>query len=315
MKYLLQSINGKIENLEVWQAQQIIENAPKFYSLEYEIKDMEAIDVGACDRDGIIPVGSIQFCEKALGKPMYPVEVPPIMRTAYNLGREYKIVSTKNMHNRSFCFIKRVDKLKSKMMMCAITDRVVEDLDGDCYQVSEYIDLAAEYRVISIKGEIVYMGWYNGDIGVFPDMDKVKMMVMQYANLEGGAEAFTIDVGVDKKNNNTILIEIHPFVCCGTYGYSGFAGTEYLEALKLGWRYYRSEYNKMIEVDEEWEKEGSKYQVTTVKNETIKQESKLDWQFESIRNMAMALGIEYESSPNKTSKVEILEEYKKNRTT
>jgi hypothetical protein len=152
-----------------------------------------------------------------------------------------------------------VDRLKSELTMRAITDEATKEFEGEIYQISEYVEFVAEYRIIVLGEEIVHIGWYNGQQGIFPDMEKVKLIVMQYVSVDGRAEAFTIDVGITK-SNNTVLIEIHPFACCGTYGYSGFAGTKYLTALAKGWKYYKSEYNKLIEVDEDWENGGCKVQ-------------------------------------------------------
>lgn len=311
MKFLLQSEDSEIKNIEIWMAKRIIDEAPKIYDLSYEIKDIKDITEGEVRNNDIIPVGSIQFCEKALGGRMYPVEVPPIMRNNFNLGREYKIVRTNKIKSHTFCFIKRVDRLKSELTMRAITDEATKEFEGEIYQISEYVEFVAEYRIIVLGEEIVHIGWYNGQQGIFPDMEKVKLIVMQYVSVDGRAEAFTIDVGITK-SNNTVLIEIHPFACCGTYGYSGFAGTEYLTALAKGWEYYKSEYNKLIEVDEDWENGGVKCEIAKVRNETIRVDSKLDWQFESIRKLAKSLNIEYsDKAENKKSKIEILDDYKR----
>jgi hypothetical protein len=57
---------------------------------------------------------------------------------------------------------------------------------------------------------------------------------------------------------------------------------------------------------------GVKCKIAKVRNKTIRVDSKLDWQFESIRNLAKSLNIEYsDKAENKKSKIEILDDYKR----
>jgi hypothetical protein len=127
--------------------------------------------------------------------------------------------------------------------------------DTDVY-VSEPVNIISEYRVFVHKGEIVGIKHYSGDFGLFPDIDTINAMKMDYEKADHPI-SYTLDVGIVRKDNtepsnflafqiykiadyyvqlddcctvgrtrttttyNTILIEVNDFWAIGGYGLDG----------------------------------------------------------------------------------------------
>lgn len=69
-------------------------------------------------------------------------------------------------------------------------------------------------------------------------------MIGEYSNDPKRPGAYTMDIAVSKDRDNlvhTVLLEIHPFVSCGLYG---FCSPEIPDMLDEGIRYYTGQGSK-----------------------------------------------------------------------
>ena len=72
---------------------------------------------------------------------------------------------------------------------------------------------------------------YAGDFRATPDFDKIDAMIAAYRN-EAPA-AYTLDVAVTE-TGDTVILEVHPFVSCGLYGFD--QGDKLIKMLIDGYR-------------------------------------------------------------------------------
>lgn len=181
------------------------------------------------DRETLVPVGNLVFVQKFLNKKMIPLEVPEQLRKY--LEREYFICKgsdiPKECLNERF-FFKDADTLKKWNNSLNPYDLSINPETN--YVVSERVSFDSEYRIFVHEGEILAAQHYLGDALVFPDAKKIREIVHYY----DGPKAYTLDIGIH--NEKTDLIEIHPFVSCGLYG---FYDKEIIPMLKDGFEWYQ----------------------------------------------------------------------------
>jgi len=193
----------------------------------------------------MIPVGDIPYIERWLWKnhqkKMIPIEVPEILRKEEFLGRSYRIVDRDKIpyDTGGKYFIKNVSRLKE--FNSALYEGMVpmpSTLPAGHYVVSSWVDIRSEFRVFVYKDEILAIQNYLGSPLVFPQAEKLMKMVMQYQGDDRRPKAYTLDIAVICKQDqttDTILLEIHPFACCGLYG---FADPDIPDMLEAGIQYY-----------------------------------------------------------------------------
>ena len=108
------------------------------------------------------------------------------------------------------------------------------------YVVSQKIKIYSEYRVFVWKNNIQAIQNYNGMPDVFPDIQTVKNMITTYSKYPH-PQAYTLDVAVTN-DFQTAIMEIHPFVSCGLYG---FYNEKIPDMLESGVNWYLSQnFNK-----------------------------------------------------------------------
>ena len=192
-----------------------------------------------------IPVGDIPFIAGWLWanykKKMEPIEVPECLRKREFLKRGYCFVEKKDLPfgSRQKYFIKNVSGLK--VFNSALYDGNVPGWDvlpAGKYLISEWLNILSEFRVLVFHDKVISVKPYQGMPLVFPDADKIKKMVNTYKDDPGRPGAYTMDIAVSKDKDgliHTVLIEIHPFVSCGLYG---FCSPEITDMLEEGIRYY-----------------------------------------------------------------------------
>lgn len=171
----------------------------------------------------IIPVGDLGFVQKFLRdyynvNKINPIEIPKSMRTNENLKRQYAILPKESVRTGTYLFIKDASTLKNYATCTTVSKELLDDIGSDVYVVSEYVEFAAEYRVLVLNGVIECINYYAGEVTVLPDISTIKRVVHEYFNIPNHSRAVAIDFGVTK-SGDTVLIEIHTFVSCGTYGY------------------------------------------------------------------------------------------------
>ena len=246
MKYLLQTVNGEIKDIEVFNLKKLIDERGRLYFHEYRLSDK----ADGKDLEGYIPVGTLEFVGDYL-KAYYgidhinPIEIPKEMRNKDYVGRYYKILRKEDLPNRGFSFIKNVTKLKVYTGFMAVNESTKDFLEGEIFQVSDTVNFISEYRVFVLNEAIQAIQHYMGDVLVFPNISVIKEIVSDYTSIEGSSKAFTVDVGIDDKGR-TFLIEIHNFNSCGTYG---FYEMSLLEMYRLGFDYLINS-NKNLELDD-----------------------------------------------------------------
>lgn len=198
-----------------------------------------------------IPVGDIPFVAGWLWqkykKKMKPIEVPECLRKPEYLKRKYYFTDKKNLPFQSMqkFFIKNVSGLK--VFNSALYDGGVpgwNTLPEGEYLVSEWINILSEFRIFVFHDQILAIQPYLGMPLMFPNPGKIRKMIGEYSNDPKRPGAYTMDIAVSKDRDNlvhTVLLESHPFVSCGLYG---FCSPEIPDMLDEGIRYYTGQGSK-----------------------------------------------------------------------
>ncbi len=163
----------------------------------------------------IIPIGSLEFVFKFLDKIPEPINIPEELMTDKFLKRYCYYGSKDDININHPWFIKSTTKHKSftDIINCMSYDKVPDD----DYLISEVVDIESEWRIFVFNGQLVGLNNYVGDFTKFPNVKLIKEMINTYKT---SPKAYTIDVGIN--NNGTFIIEVHPFVSCGLYGFSNY---------------------------------------------------------------------------------------------
>ena len=190
---------------------------------------VEGDDYTLLKREKLIPVGNLIFVQKYLDKKMKPLEVPEELRKYLN--REYHIMKGKDIpleYKNENYFFKDADTLKKWNNALNPYDLTSFE-DNTNYVVSKRVIFDSEYRIFVYDKEVLDIKNYLGDVLLFPDVDYIKNIVDEY----DGPRAYTLDIGIH--DGKTDLIEIHPFVSCGLYG---FYDKNIIPMLKEGFCWY-----------------------------------------------------------------------------
>ena len=228
MKFLLQTMYGKINDVEVFNARDLIQNSRTLNS--YLLMDYTELKKTNNDYSDWIPVGTLEFVRTWLKKykgieEMKPIEVPEILREEKYLGRSYDIVSFEDLELKGYKFIKDIDKLKQFSFTGDLGNLDKNDESifiSQNYLISNVVDIMSEYRVFVSDMSIKAIQFYDGDCTVFPNVSLLREMVGKYYLVQDRPKSYTMDIAV-LKNGRTIILEVHPVVSVGTYGYSEYA--------------------------------------------------------------------------------------------
>jgi len=206
MKYLIQTINGKIKHDFSFTLLESIE----FQNWLRNDKSFEVCFTDEPTMPNYIPIGSVEFVSKYIAdyyglmpKPKnIPLELIGKNWTGRNVinGTEKDIIGEK--------FVKSNDRIKSFTEICKTAPK------GN-YQISDLIDIESEWRAFVFEGKLVGLQNYSGEFDVFPNVDKIKAMINAYKTQP---IAFTLDIAIS--SNDTVIIEVHDFFSCGLYGFS-----------------------------------------------------------------------------------------------
>lgn len=193
-----------------------------------------------------LPLGTIEFVNTYLKKfycipVIYPIEVPNVLRNDYFLKREYRIVDTANVPREGRWFVKDVSRLKSMTYIGDMYDNDQILNNFTTYQVSEIINILAEYRVYVVDGKIYAINYYNGDPCILPDMDLITRANMLWSTQPDYPKSYTMDVAVTPRG--TCILECHVTFACGLY--TTMLGTNFLQSYHDGLRYLKK-YNREI---------------------------------------------------------------------
>jgi len=180
--------------------------------IKYKLTDGEMLP-------DFIPVGSVDFVVKYIRKyygiTPEPVNIPDVLNQDRFLERKVYIDKFTNvLSTTSPLFIKSINKIKG---FTGFVSKVsLMDIPSESFLCSEVIDIDSEWRGFVHKNELIDIKNYSGDPFIFPNVDTVKEMVKEYVN---APVAYTIDVAINSKTGNTVLIECHDFFSCGLYGF------------------------------------------------------------------------------------------------
>lgn len=176
----------------------------------------------------IVPVGDLDFVQLFLFKVynisnMNSIEVPDILRTDNFLGRKYSIVSKENLPKEGYYFVKYVSTLK-QFSYTGLIERLHASPDADSflkpglYQISQVIDIVSEYRCFVHNNQIIGIHYYDGKSDIFPDVNLIRFAIAKYSTCDYCPQSYTIDVAITRQND-TCILEVHPWVSVGLYGY------------------------------------------------------------------------------------------------
>lgn len=175
-------------------------------------------------RDDVVPVGTIEFVERILGGHILPLNIPEPLAAEKFTGRKvWRDISATELSallmSGEELFIKSASQCKA-WAPCTVTEKDISKLlPLERFFASQYIELFSEWRVFVFHREIQDARPYAAEKGawfVAPSLSAVDEMVKAYAD---PPPAYTLDVGVTP-DGKTVIIEAHPFIACGLYGFS-----------------------------------------------------------------------------------------------
>ncbi len=193
-----------------------------------------------------IPVGSVEFVNTHLREYGYPglcwETIPECLRIPELLGRSVSVgsVSGTELPHGNRLFVKPA--VSPKAFEAQVVPRaMLSSFEGKGQLfISELLpDIVSEWRVFIRAGTMfdlrpyAYASW-----PVVPDKQAVQRIMDCYDNQPS---VYTLDVAV-LSNNRTVLIETHPFIAVGLYGFESpalpsmyaRAWREYLSFLRSG---------------------------------------------------------------------------------
>ena len=183
MFFILQKEKEHIEDLEVFVLNDILKRQKflhqhAFMTLE-EIKDNPKLSKEA------VPIGSIDFVQQYLSTchnivQMNPIEVPNILRHDKFLKRKYSIIEKKELPKTGYFFTKYASSLKEFFHVGTpdMLQRDVAQFPDGYYQLSEVVEILAEYRCFISQDEILGIQFYDGDCTILPSEKAVDEWVM-----------------------------------------------------------------------------------------------------------------------------------------
>ena len=253
IKFLLQTIEGKVKHDFVFGLEQAIEYqnwrgndmCRKYCSLE----DITHFYMSDEDIKDYIPVGTVEFVMAYIdrfigcGNLIRPLNVPVALRSyAGRLLYDHVIDDESreqiyehwkgNLGEHGSMFVKSNERIKSEVNgFYFARDLLDKDKlpDGE-YQISSHIDIVSEYRCFVYNDRLVGIQYYSGDFTVFPDVRTIKYMLSEYRHDYGNGnapQAFTLDVAVTSEGQ-TVVMEVHEFFSCGLYGFDDFTVLPYM---------------------------------------------------------------------------------------
>ena len=181
--------------------------------IAYDFKLAETSDGEPDD----IPVGSLEFVMRFIeqhhgiaGDHLHPINVPVALQAPKWAGRSIQTGKPSNVEMTYPLFVKSADRYKD--IAGIIHDKMM--LPDGVYQFSEIVEFTSEWRAFVFRGELRGIHYYSVDFTEFPDIVHVKQMIDAYHDAPA---AYTLDIG--KTEKGWFVVEVHPFVSCGLYGF------------------------------------------------------------------------------------------------
>jgi hypothetical protein len=105
-------------------------------------------------------------------------------------------------------------KSASKYKSFADIVKDISVLPYDIYQFSEVVKFSSEWRASVHRGRLQGVQNYSGNFTSFPDIEFIEQLIESYTD---APLSYTLDIG--KTGNRWAVVEVHPFVSCGLYGF------------------------------------------------------------------------------------------------
>jgi len=171
--------------------------------------------------DCLVPIGSLEWVEgwlqQAWGRSLpAPIYIPDTLRLPHYLHRTVRRIAGPSAPCDAPVFVKSAARYKGVDPI--ITQRLDQLAPGE-YWIADVVDFVTEWRGFVYRGRLVGLHYYSGDFTVMPDVAVIRSMIADYTD---APDAFTLDVGV-LASGETALVEVHPLVSCGFYGFADLA--------------------------------------------------------------------------------------------
>lgn len=255
IKFLLQTIEGKVKHDFVFGLEQAIEYQNwrgndmccKYCSLE----DITHFYMSDEDLEDYVPVGTVQFVLayidrfilKRGGFLIRPLNVPVALQSYAGRHLCDHVIDDESREGiyehwkgkigeDGSMFVKSNERIKSKVNDFYYAGDLLDkdELPDGEYQISSRIDIISEYRCFVYNDRLVGIQYYSGDFTVFPDVRTIEYMLSEYRYDYGNGnapQAFTLDVAVTSEGK-TVVMEVHEFFSCGLYGFDDYTVLPYM---------------------------------------------------------------------------------------
>lgn len=133
-------------------------------------------------------------------------------------------------------FVKPVaHKLFSGVVVKNFADliRIAHVPDDTEVWMSNFIPIFSEWRVFVLRGQVVGMKHYNGNMWVTPSKFEIERMIGAY---KSAPVAYSLDVGLIAKGcagSSTCLVEVNDAFALGSYG---LPGIKYCQMIEARWK-------------------------------------------------------------------------------
>lgn len=172
-------------------------------------------------------------------KSVIPLNVPDFLNCFSGIERDLRIVSKEDVINLKNVYIKSIERYKGDSNLNHLGFWDKNNFEEDFYLVSNLIDIDCEYRVFVLNDNILDIKMYVGnwdcynllDLSIVSDVVKT---IKNNRNLEDFPLCYTLDFYIN--NNKTYLMEVHPFVSCGLYGFNDLS--KIFNMFIFGYKYY-----------------------------------------------------------------------------
>lgn len=210
-----------------------------FYKEEEDSFSMKQVLKTSADFDerykDAIPFGTVRFVEQYLQifkgiERDNAIEVPPVLRTDEFLKRKYSIVPRDEIPRSGNYFIKDATQQKifsyKGELEYYLQDEMFREKTNEfdssirlepthLFQVSEIVNILAEYRVYVLNKEINSMCIFAGNPLIFPDVELIKKAVRLINEQPNSPRSYSLDLMVTPRG--TAITEVHNFLSIGLY--------------------------------------------------------------------------------------------------
>lgn len=204
--------------------------------------------------ENVIPVGSIQFVEHFCndvfgfdGPMVKALNVPPELQRPEYLHRKVwpnvDATQLKKLRKQYGDLLVKSGNTPKRFELARYTGRETFPDNEPLFVSTPFEDeILSEWRVFCLNGEIKSIHPY-GPVTAWkmPDVGDVLSMVRRVT--ENTCPSFALDVAVlgTYPETYTAVVEVHPFISCGLYG---FEGPEILKMAIAAWRHFIKEAGK-----------------------------------------------------------------------